>query len=481
MRKYLFLFICILVLLPSKNYADNSLVIAIDGAFYKNDNQSLRWEFYYSFPDYTLNYIQENNIFRGSAKLDIQFFSNDMLYQSDSWIVNHNIKSLSDTNIISLYGIKNFILAPGQYKVKFKITDVNDTSKTSQTEFSLVAPNFNKNNINIGGIMLASFVVNADSSDVKYNDMFLRFDKYLFPNPSLEIYGTTTRIIAYAEIYNALTYAKDGFNITYSINDAVNSKIWSKTKSEDAIDNFMTEYVDVSFDSLHTGAYYLNIKITYPKDKPIDSTSISKKIFVVNPILKPLTKKYFTENQLFEKSIFNAMQPDEIDKQIQMVRIISNPQEIGQIDMLKENDAKKRYLFKFWLERDPDTTTAINERYQKFITYVDYATNYFSYKGGDGWKTDRGKVILRYGIPTERKQYAEDMSNRPYEEWFYENVQGGVYFYFVDNSYSGNFILVHSTAKNEPINTNWYNDYVIPLGDSKIGTEKGILPNVPNK
>ncbi|HRP02570.1 MAG TPA: GWxTD domain-containing protein [Candidatus Kapabacteria bacterium] len=461
-------------------YSENSFVIAIDGAFFKHDEQNLRWEFYYSFPDYTMKYIKTGDIFSGTAKLKIDIYSNNIVYQTLNWTVTNQIHTLADTNLISLFGIKNFILAPGQYKVKFIVSDMNDSTKYSQTEFNLIAPKFNKSNITIGGITLASYMLDTDSSKVQYDDMFLRFNKYLFPNPSLEVYGDKSRILAYAEIYDAMTYAKDGLKITYMINDAVNNKMWSQSKQVIPYDDFMTEYLDIIVDSLHTGAYYLGIKLSYPIDKPIDSTSIFKKIYVINPSLKPLTRKYFTESQLYEKSVFSAMTPGEIDKQIKMARIISNPFEIAQIDLLSEFEAKKRFLFKFWLEKDPDTTTYVNEKYKEFMHNVEYATNFMSFTVGDGWQTERGKVILRYGIPTERNQFPEQMNNRPYEIWFYENVQGGVYFYFVDKTYSGNFWLVNSTARHEPNDPNWYNNYVLPTG-SKSGSHDGIFPNTPNR
>jgi hypothetical protein len=51
-------------------------------------------------------------------------------------------------------------------------------------------------------------------------------------------------------------------------------------------------------------------------------------------------------------------------------------------------------------------------------------------------------------------------SVRPYESWFYAEIQGGVYFHFVDVRDINNHILVHSTAINEPRNDNWFNEFV---------------------
>jgi hypothetical protein len=78
----------------------------------------------------------------------------------------------------------------------------------------------------------------------------------------------------------------------------------------------------------------------------------------------------------------------------------------------------------------------------------------------EGWKTDRGRVLLQYGFPTERNFTPVNGDNHAYETWFYSDVQGGVYFYFVDVKGFGNFILVSSTAHGELRNDNWFDEYV---------------------
>jgi len=89
----------------------------------------------------------------------------------------------------------------------------------------------------------------------------------------------------------------------------------------------------------------------------------------------------------------------------------------------------------------------------------------------EGWRTERGRAIIKYGLPTQRDVYYKTSENRAYEEWFYGNIQGGIYFYFVDLSGYGNFIQVHSTAWGEPRNDNWYNEYVIPNNPDRFKTD----------
>src|SRR5690606_15704167 len=119
-----------------------------------------------------------------------------------------------------------------------------------------------------------------------------------------------------------------------------------------------------------------------------------------------------------------------------------------------------------------DTNSVFNEARRKFLHNVEYANTYFtSGMIRHGWNSERGRVLLKYGIPTRREMHNSTGEERPYEEWFYEDVQGGVHFYFVDMSYVGNFILVHSTAVNEPYFPDWYDSYVPSGRDKRIENE----------
>ena len=68
---------------------------------------------------------------------------------------------------------------------------------------------------------------------------------------------------------------------------------------------------------------------------------------------------------------------------------------------------------------------------------------------------------MKYGMPTQRDQYPYYGEQRAYETWFYAEIQGGIYFHFVDMTGYGNYELVHSTAMNEIRYENWYNEYVL--------------------
>jgi hypothetical protein len=76
----------------------------------------------------------------------------------------------------------------------------------------------------------------------------------------------------------------------------------------------------------------------------------------------------------------------------------------------------------------------------------------------EGYRSDRGRVHIMYGVPDDVERHPNETDMRPYEVWSYHAIQGGVVFVFVQRSTGGDYELLHSTHRNELHNENWMND-----------------------
>jgi GWxTD domain-containing protein len=92
----------------------------------------------------------------------------------------------------------------------------------------------------------------------------------------------------------------------------------------------------------------------------------------------------------------------------------------------------------FWKMRVPGNVDSRNQEISKFMAKVSYVDQKFAIKGyKEGWKTDRGKVYLRYGEPNEIIENLHPINGKPYIVWYYyerddkyvfkENQGGGEY------------------------------------------------------
>ena len=113
-----------------------------------------------------------------------------------------------------------------------------------------------------------------------------------------------------------------------------------------------------------------------------------------------------------------------------------------------------RWLASFWKARDPDAATPANEARDRFYGLVTEADRKFKEPGRSkvpGWKTDRGRIYLKYGAaPEVLDRRTPGGTGAPYQVWHY--TAGKELFYiFVDRSGLGTYQLV---ASNDPQTSN---------------------------
>lgn len=97
-------------------------------------------------------------------------------------------------------------------------------------------------------------------------------------------------------------------------------------------------------------------------------------------------------------------------------------------------------FFEFWKRKDPDTTTAYNELMTEYYRRVDIAMRQYStIRENDGYKTDRGRIFVLYGTPTNTQRVFSP-ENAPREIWTYSNLKRR--FVFEDTRKNGTFVLI---------------------------------------
>lgn len=118
------------------------------------------------------------------------------------------------------------------------------------------------------------------------------------------------------------------------------------------------------------------------------------------------------------------------------VRYIITPEERKIFLELPESEREK-FKEEFWARRDPDPDTENNEYKDEYYQRLNRANQMFLGEGRPGWLTDRGRIYILFGPPTERHTYPMEASGYCREVWYY----GSFPVIFIDEHCSGNFIL----------------------------------------
>lgn len=453
----------ILILLLASDLSAKKMKLDLDLAEFRLDDTTSFWEMYYVFPDTVLSYKNVDGKFIGEMLFHIAISDKDAdsVISEKSWIVSHSSDEPVANFRMDLYGQKHFLIPAGNHNFKLDVMDLNDSTTKAEKEFGIYSRDFPDERISLSYLQLAQVIERESEKSANWQMSFFKNSYYVIPNPRKEFIGEKPVLYSYAEIYNAKETSPDGYKLVYVIKDATGKERVRLSNSRESFANAIVETKSIPLESLPTGVYMLEMKCLYPKDDPEDSVSTAKKFYLINPKNPAMLETDFVESYSFEISEFAALSEEQVEEEYNQLKYIIQDYEKDLFEATETLDAKRKFLYRFWDRRDPDTTNVINERRAEYKKRIDYANKHFTYGlMKDGWNTERGRVYLMYGEPTEIDRHTQNNNLRAYQIWFYAELQGGIHFYFVDLLNTDNYILVHSTAVGERYNEYWYDEYV---------------------
>jgi len=120
-------------------------------------------------------------------------------------------------------------------------------------------------------------------------------------------------------------------------------------------------------------------------------------------------------------------------------------------------EGKRTFLRRFWTKRDPSPGTPANELLAAFYGRIGEANRRYREGGAaeiPGWRTDRGRIFIKYGPPQEVMQRPQAGNTLPYEVWKYSSGRLLKYV-FMDLTQFGNYALIWTDDRREPSRPNW--------------------------
>lgn len=115
----------------------------------------------------------------------------------------------------------------------------------------------------------------------------------------------------------------------------------------------------------------------------------------------------------------------------------------------------QKFFYSFWAKRSPTDPQGAWEAYHKKVQYVQA---HYGSPVIQGFRTDRGRVYLKYGEPTSVTEVPFDPQSYPYEIWHYYVIgeQTNVKFIFYNRDLiSNNYELLHSDMIGETYDPAW--------------------------
>lgn len=127
-----------------------------------------------------------------------------------------------------------------------------------------------------------------------------------------------------------------------------------------------------------------------------------------------------------------------LQDQLQQIKYIADQNEWKVLSTAKKNELES--VIEWFWDRHKNHPTVKNEYREQFYQRVFKADELFSFhKNLPGWKSDRGKIYIKYGPPDEVIEEQFPSGKSPYIKWYY--YKESKVFLFVDKSGYGNFKL----------------------------------------
>ncbi len=128
----------------------------------------------------------------------------------------------------------------------------------------------------------------------------------------------------------------------------------------------------------------------------------------------------------------------DIDDAVQQLTYIAIGSAYDSLMRADTKAEKRRAITEFWAHQNPYPSDPYNRPMQIFYRRLTYVNQNF--KGSlPGWRTDRGRVYLQLGEPTNMEKHPYEVNQRPYEIWDYYDLNSK--FYFVDQYLIGDYRL----------------------------------------
>ncbi len=440
-------FLAIAFLFPSAIFCQGTIGFDFDYAKFNYDNESNYLEIYYSLSPSTLSISKTDSGNFISINLGILLTSETNEKTLDE---TYNLANLVDTTSPDFYkqdlvGVLGFRVPFGKKILTLAVKDNYNSSNNKKIVEKLEFVPFN-NPVQISDIELCSNIIHEGANP---NSIYYKNNLELVPNPK-SIYGANSPVLFYyTEIYeNAFKGDKKNLKISRTVHK--NGALVHTDEEKLVLSNAaLVKAGLLNVSKYSSGGYTIALNILDIDGNLVGNSS--KKFFIYNPgVVEEVSKKGVT----FVGSEYDFMNEDDCDYNFAVTKYIAAESEIRLYEKLSQIDAKRRFLFDFWNRRNPDQISS-NDMKQKYMEKVEYVNSNYGNRFKEGYKTDRGRVVLVYGKPDRVDTFNSESTLKPYEIWYYDSIEGGITFIFGDTMGAFDLELLHSTKRGEIRNENW--------------------------
>jgi GWxTD domain-containing protein len=360
---------------------------------------------------------------------------------SQSWTQNVPASVLDVPGAASVEQFR-FTLAEGRYAVEAAVTD-SASGRVVRTAVEIQA--FGRPPLASDLVLSGAIRPVTDSAPPAAGEMRLGgFVIAAQPEPTLT--PSQTRLFYYVELYPG---QPADVQVTARVRDPQGRGLIATRAETASVEAAGVATSGVDLAGLPPGSYELELELALPDTTVSRSAPFRMAGFDTDAAIARATARQWVD-------VFGRFTEEQLDSLYRPLVYLQEGEERGVYQGLSF-EGKRNYLRQFWERRDPTPGTPGNEAQEEFYQLINQATLEFGESGGGrvpGWRTDRGRIFVRYGKPDEVLQRPAAGATQPYEVWKYTHGRPRK-FVFLDRTGLGHYELIYTDERREPSRANW--------------------------
>jgi GWxTD domain-containing protein len=391
------------------------------------------------------------------------------IHKNDTILVKANKYNLISPYFYDTLNIPTFIdnqrypLPNGIYQIELVISDNHSETSRVLKFKDEVKVDYSSDSLQCSSIQLLESFKKTETQNAltKSGYDLIPYTVNYFPE-------TTNDLIFYVESYNANNLLGESKPFVYSYYLEMADKgtklnsFGAFKKQQSAAVNPLLAKLDIS--KLGSGNYHLVIDLIDENNQ----LRLKKKIYFqrLNRRMEISQLQAIDDNQNLVQYFGRCDNSDTLRMFVESLWPIagtSDKERIINQSLKKDNDLMKNFIVDFWQRRAADTANPL-KMWGMYYKSVQQALALFKCGKQKGYYTDRGRVYLQYGPPSQRSQQTNEANTFPYEIWQYyqitDAVNGQHYsnrkFVFVNKMLGDDcYNLIHSDMRGENNNPRW--------------------------
>lgn len=423
-------------------------------------------ELQFEFDAISLNYEGKDGGLAGEVIVNIEVLENAKTVKLDSYRLATPL--MRDSILENFYDVRRYALTPGEYQIRVNFFDALSDDEGLKATVPIKVWELG-GKTRLSPIQLVEYAWKSENVE----SPFYKSGLEILPRISNYFPEDLSFVPFYLEAYQTNTMKRNIFGVRQRIID---------TETDLEMDIFTEFYrydtsaitpilknIDIS--NLFTGTYKLELALIDENMNVVHSTQTTIERTKERDLEMKLDELVLDPN--FETSIGKDSALYYLGSLIPIAK--AETQRII-LRTLAEKDSDKAMttIQAFWVATSGKASSYSDwMRYKAQVQLVEklYHTNF-----QDGYETDRGRVYLQYGSPTNMVQREQSASEYPYEIWQYNKIgrfSNKRFIFYNPDLLGNNYQLLHSDMVGELRNNNW------PLALNKRNTTNGNVDN-PN-